>query len=305
VKNYRYSLDRSSKKYICSECERKTFVLYIDNHTGKPLHSTVGKCDRADNCGHHYTPKQYFTDNRISVDRKKEYVPRPKPTPKPQPSFIDTDIFIKSLSSYQRNNLALWLTGVVGEKQASEAFRRYFVGTSERWSGATVFWQIDTQGRVRAGKIMQYDTATGKRVKQPENRITWVHKALKLPNYSLQQCFFGEHLLRDKSKRVAIVESEKTAVVASIYLPNMIWLACGGSEGLNSDKCSVLKGRKVILFPDCGQYDKWSAKAKELSKVCAVSVSSLIEQRATEQERQAGFDIADYLVQLALQQFTQ
>ncbi len=299
MKNYRYSLDKSSKKYICPRCKRKTFVLYIDNHTGSPLHSTVGKCDRADNCGHHYPPKQYFTDNRISFDSKREYVPRPRPTPKPRPSFINIELFKKSLSSYEKNQFAQWLIGVVGEKQASEAIGRYFVGTL--LNGGTCFWQIDLQGKIRTGKIIVYGK-DGHRRKDITSPVQWVHSVLK-SNFILSQCLFGEHLLHDATKKVAIVESEKTAVIASIYLPDMIWVACGGSEGLNADRCSVLKGRNVILFPDSGQYDKWSEKAKGLSKICTASVSSLIEQQATEQERKAGFDIADYLVQFSPQQF--
>ena len=142
----------------------------------------------------------------------------------------------------------------------------------------------------------------GHRCKDITPPVRWVHSVLK-PNFILSQCLFGEHLLCDATKKVAIVESEKTAIIASIYLPDMIWLACGGSEGLNFDRCAVLRGRNVTLFPDSGQYDKWSAKARWLSRICIASVSSLIEQQATEQEREAGFDIADYLVRFTPQQF--
>lgn len=299
MKNYRYSLDKSSKKYICPECGRKTFVLYVDNHTGSPLHSTAGKCDRADNCGYHYPPKEYFTDNRIPFSSNTKYAPRPRPQPKPQPSFINIGVMKKSLSNYEKNKFVQWLIGIVGEKQASEAIGRYFVGTL--LNGGTCFWQIDLQGKVRTGKIIMYGE-DGHRRKDVTPPVQWVHSPLK-PNFILSQCFFGEHLLYDATKKVAVVESEKTAVIASIYLPDMIWLACGGSEGLSSDRCSVLRGRNVVLFPDSGQYDKWSAKAKELSRICTASVSSLIEQQATEQERGAGFDIADYLIRFSPQQF--
>jgi hypothetical protein len=52
---------------------------------------------------------------------------------------------------------------------------------------------------------------------------------LKLPAFQLSQCLFGEHLLKDTETPVAIVESEKTAIIASCYYPEFIWLACGGS----------------------------------------------------------------------------
>ena len=296
-----YSLAKKGKS-TCPECGQRTFVLYVDNATGKPLHPSCGKCDRADHCGFHYPPKQYFADNNIPFDNDGEHTPRPKPTPAPQPSYIDTDLMKKSLANYEQNHLTKWLTGVVGKTMAREAIGRYFVGTSK--NDGTVFWQIDLQGRVRAGKIIVYGK-DGHRRKDITPPVQWVHTTLKLPDFILSQCLFGEHLLTDKSKIVAIVEAEKTAVIASIYLPGMIWLACGGSEGLSADKCAVLRGRNVVLFPDCGKYEKWSIKAKELSKSSTVSVSSLVEEQATGQERESGFDIADYLTMFSLSDFVQ
>jgi hypothetical protein len=118
--------------------------------------------------------------------------------------------------------------------------------------------------------------------------VQWVHTVLKIPDFNLSQCLFGEHLLRDTTKMVAIVESEKTAIIASCYLPDFIWLACGGSEGLSIDKCRCLRGRTVVLYPDAGMYDKWNDKAKALQGNCSVSVSSLIEENATDDERKVG-----------------
>ncbi len=70
----------------------------------------------------------------------------------------------------------------------------------------------------------------------------------------MKQCLFGEHLLADSSssaKTVAIVESEKTALVATLFIPDFIWLATGGMhECFNSEAMQVLQGREVILFPD-------------------------------------------------------
>jgi len=301
--NFKYNLARKGKNF-CPACKHKTYVLYLDNSTGKPLHSTVGKCDRADNCGHHYSPKEYFRDNSIHFDASihPTKVNLLSINSKPQPSYIDENIFRKSLHGYENNQFAKWLSGVVGKEKAVEEVRRYSVGTAK--NGGTVFWQIDRQGKVRSGKIIQYDS-NGHRRKDVTPPVQWVHSLLKLPNYNLKQCFFGENLLRDLTKMVAIVESEKTAIIASIYLPDSIWLACGGSEGLSIDKCQVLKGRDVVLYPDCGMFNKWSEKAKELSKICNVRVSDLIETKATDTERQAGYDIADYLIRFPLSDFAE
>lgn len=292
-------------RYRCPSCQQrdKTFSLYIDTETGEHIHPTVGRCNRESNCGHHYTPKQYFQDNNISFDTPKAYKPRPV-TPQPKPvSFIPVEAFKQSLQIdktvlqvAETNHFVKFLINLFGVEVASQLVSRYFIATSKHWNGATVFWQIDTQGKVRTGKIMLYNPTTGKRVKEPFNHINWVHKALKQPEFELRQCLFGEHLLIDKTKPLAIVESEKTAVIASVYLPQFIWVAVGSLTNLNAEKCSILKGRTVTLFPDLNGFDKWSSKAKELSHLATFTVSDLLERKATEAERKQGFDLADYLI---------
>ena len=49
----------------------------------------------------------------------------------------------------------------------SAVAKRYAIGTCRYWEGATVFWQIDNDGKIRTGKIMLYDPKTGHRVKNP------------------------------------------------------------------------------------------------------------------------------------------
>lgn len=289
-------------RYRCPSCQQrdKTFSLYIDTETGEHIHPTVGRCNRESNCGHHYTPKQYFQDNNISFDtpQPKAYKPRPV-TPPPKPvSFIPVEVFKASLNpiAFETNHFVQFLINLFGVEVASKMVSRYFIATSKHWNGATVFWQIDIKGKVRTGKIMLYSPTTGKRIKEPFNHINWVHKALKKPEFELRQCLFGEHLLIDKTKHVAIVESEKTAIIASVYLPQFIWVAVGSLTNLNAEKCSILKGRTVTLFPDLNGFEKWSNKANELSHLAIFTVSDLLELKATEAEKKQGFDLADYLI---------
>lgn len=296
-------------RYRCPSCQQrdKTFSLYIDTKTGEHIHPTVGRCNRESNCGHHYTPKQYFQDNNISFDtpQPKAYKPRPvAPQPKPV-SFIPVEVFKASLNptAFETNHFVKFLINLFGVEVASQLVSRYFIATSKHWNGATVFWQIDTQGKVRTGKIMLYSPTTGKRVKNLELPVYWVHKALKQPEFELRQCLFGEHLLIDKTKPVAIVESEKTAVIASVYLPQFIWVAVGSLTNLNAEKCSILKGRTVTLFPDLNGFEKWSSKAKELSHLANFTVSDLLERKATEAERKQGFDLADYFIKFNYKEF--
>jgi hypothetical protein len=300
---YRYILEPykgMNTRYRCPDCQKrdKTFSLYINTETGEQIHPSVGRCNRESNCGYHYTPKQYFQDNNISFDtpQEKSYKPQ-NVTPQPKPiSFIPKDVFKASLKAYETNHFVQFLFNLFGVEVANQLISRYFIATSKHWNGATVFWQIDTEGKARTGKIMLYRPTTGKRVKEPFNHVNWVHSLLKQPEFELKQCLFGEHLLIDTTKPVAIVESEKTAILASVYFPQFIWVAVGSLTNLNAEKCSILKGRTVTLFPDLNGFEKWSNKAKELSRLANFTVSDLLERKATETEKKQGFDLADYLI---------
>lgn len=310
MNTYRYILEPYkgiNTRYHCPSCQHKekTFSRYIDTQTGKYLASNVGRCNREGNCRYHYTPKQYFHDNNISFNTPPlELNPKPNAImPKRPASFIPIDIFKASLKNHESNHFITFLIDLFGIENTRGLISRYFIATSMYWQGATVFWQIDVSGKIRTGKIMLYSPTTGKRVKEPFFHINWVHSVLKMPEFELRQCLFGEHLLLDKTKHVAIVESEKTAIIASVYFPQFIWLAVGSINNLKAEICKVLAGRKVTLFPDLNGFEKWSSKAKELSHLAIFTVSTLLELKASETDRIKGFDLADYLVQFDYREF--
>ncbi len=190
-----------------------------------------------------------------------------------------------------------FLSKLFGEYVALQLAERYKIGTSKHWFGSTIFWQIDVNDKLRTGKIMLYNGTDGHRVKKPFNHIHWVHSLIGNTNFNLKQCFFGEHLLNsDPYKTVAIVESEKTAIIASFFYPKYIWLAAGSLEGLSREKYNVLKDRNVKLYPDVNGYDKWKQKAREMRARlpnARISVDDTLERTATEEERRQGIDIAD------------
>lgn len=260
----------------------------------------MGKCDHENSCGYHFTPKEYFKDNHhVSISESPI-------TPKVQniaqnvtPSFIDATIMQQSLKQYDSNPLYTFLVRTIGKEGTNKLFSLYKVGTSRKWNGATVFWQIDTLGKVRSGKIMLYDANTGRRVKKPHAHICWVHSELKKQGFKLQQCFFGEHLLPIyPDKRVFIVESEKTAIIAAHFIPDGLWITTGGKNGcFNAQAVKVLAGRDVILMPNLGATSEWQEKASMLRPICrSVNVSSVLEDVATDEQRKQGLDIADFLL---------
>lgn len=319
-------------RHSCPNCGKaKEFTWYVDTLGAIVFPDYVGKCNREINCGYHYPPRQYFEAAGISFDRegnaknpfeqagKTGNGPAfnlPKPATAKPVSFISPDLFRGSLKDYSNNNLVKFLLAQLGREVAETQIGRYYIGTAKKWPGANVFWQIDTRGKIRAGKIMLYDPEAGKRDKA--KKPTWVHAVLKLPDFNLQQCFFGEHLLaQNPGKTVAIVESEKTALIASTYLEpkGFVWLASGGLAMLKAERCTVLQGRQIVLYPDAGlphaqdgktPFEKWSIEADKLRQAgYRVSVSELLEQKATQTEREKGFDLADYLLQFDLSEFLQ
>lgn len=218
-------------------------------------------------------------------------------TPVQEPTFIPFDVFKRSLTDYGNNNLVKFLIDQFGDVIAGQLISRYFIGTSKHWDGATVFWQVDKDSKIRTGKIMVYSPITGKRRKGHGNYTTWAHHVIELPEFTLKQCLFGEHLLKENlTKKVGLVESEKTAIISSVFMPDMIWIATGGKGNLKVENCEALKGRDIILYPDLGAYDQWVEKSKALSRIANVKVSKLLEDIATEDDRVNGLDIADYFL---------
>jgi len=297
MNQYRYTLEPykgMKTRYTCPNCgKKKVFSRYIDIETQQHLEHHVGRCSREVKCGYHYTPKQFFQDSPLDKPKPIQLVPPAPPLPV---SYIGPSVFRASLKHYEANHLVRFLLNHFGDVITHELIRKYLIGTSKHWSGATVFWQIDQQAHIRTGKIMLYNPTTGKRVKEPYKHINWVHKVMKIPDFNLQQCFFGEHLLKTTNKPIAIVESEKTAIIASVYLPEFTWLAAGSLSSLTAEKCRVLKGRKVILWPDLNAFDKWQTRAELLGMKDAMVVSDFLEKQASEADRQKGFDLADYLL---------
>jgi hypothetical protein len=301
MENYRFHLQkyRTGGKLQCPKCgQRSCFTPYVDDANEVQFPYYVGRCDHENSCKYHFTPAQFFEQNPQKFLEKSSFVP--KISEQKLPSFIEKSIVKATQKCYTKNNLFVFMAEKFGIAQAESIFKEYRVGTARKWNCSTVFWQIDAQERVHAGKIMVYNN-TGHRVKNVPS-VTWVHAEMKLPEFNLQQCFFGEHLLPFyPEKKVAIVESEKSALIASFFIPELLWIASGGSGGcMNCTAAKALAGRDVVLVPDLGMTDKWKDKISIFSGICrSVSVSNYLENIATDDQRARGLDIADFLLQFA------
>lgn len=292
----------NKKKYTCPGCGKlKKFTRYINSETFEELNEDVGICDRLNSCGYHLTPKAYFEANGLL----NEYIPtkvRKLPEVIKPPSFIDKDLLFRSMKGdYSRNNFVKHLIKLFGQELALKLCKAYNIGNSNHWDGANVFWQVDYNLNVRHGQIMVYKQDAFKRTKLNHSvRSILLNKGI-IKDFNLVQCLYGEHLLSSNPEfPVGIVESVKTAIICSVYIPELIWLATGGANGLNAQKFKALKDRTVTLFPDLNQYDYWNTKAHQIESEVKlkIHVSDLLEKKATIKDIQNGFDLADYLLKV-------
>lgn len=308
-----YSLQKYSgrnTRHKCPKCGREhCFALYVDENNN-PLDKSVGRCDHQESCGYHYKPKQFFADNTDKFKKDDWHSFRPiiqRPTaPKPL-CTIPFEYVQRSCSP--RNTFIEFLCSIIDRFQLESpnierVMQDYCIGSTK--DGRAIFWQIDAHKRVRTGKIIAYNANTGHRNKSvPPD---WVHSRLKRDNklpkdWELTQCLFGEHLLTIyPDKTVALVEAEKTAIICSALYPKYLWLSVGsvqnfsaaqGSKGL--EMIRVLKGHKVVVYPDADGYDKWQEAAKNL-KFFKCVVSDIIEKNATPEDLENKIDIADWLI---------
>ncbi|WP_147625523.1 DUF6371 domain-containing protein [Gabonibacter massiliensis] len=311
MKTYRYRLQPyggMASRFTCPACgATRKFVRYIDTVTGQFVNEKVGRCERSESCGYHYTPREYFRDlRRLGID--------PPSSPGQSAPVIKSDTFSiippellgGSALASQPEQTAL-LKFLVSHLHLTPAQLKRLVDTYRLQSasyGRIVFPQIDVSGNYRTAKIMAYNPANGHRIKDRPGSFNWLHRTLvsqgKLPtDFQLRQCLFGEHLLPSHPlKPVGIVESEKTALVCALTYPKLLWLATGGKYNFTPDRFIPLAGRIINAIPDAGSYRFWAVKAKAITRLvrCQLYVSDCVERVATPEQHQAGIDIADLVL---------
>ena len=296
-----------SSRHTCPACERpRCFTLYIDDN-GNALHPTVGRCDHESSCAYHYTPRQYFHDHpqhrsfvipsEHSESRNLLHYRHARPD-RASPGIIPQNLIPPPSAA---NHLITFLKTMIPSSAIDRIIADYRLASTP--DQAIIFLQIDQDNQCRTGKIMQYNPATGHRIKDPDKpgRINWLHSILKRrkqlpPDWQLTQCLFGEHLLpQHPDKTVSLVESEKTAIICSAMMPQYLWLATGGKSGLTSERLSSLKGRKIIVFPDIDAFKDWQQKIFTFPHL-DIRISRLLEDNATPADRAAHIDLADWIL---------
>jgi hypothetical protein len=342
MEQYRYILEKGSKKHLCPECSKRRFVRYFDTEKNEYLPEHYGRCDREGKCNYHLNPYSDGYAKALSEQDKSDRSKLPntwkrKPKPKPPESvFIPLEVLRETLQPerYEQNvfiqNLLNRVAFPFDIKDVERVVSLYYLGTVSNGyrKGAITFPFIDLKGNIRAVQVKQFDetnhtTGTDFLHSIIEKHHTRNNKPLPewLEAYTKQEkrvsCLFGEHLLKDYPLNpIALVEAPKTAVYCSLYFgfpeqpENFIWLAVYNKSSFSFDKLSVLKGRDVYTFPDLSQggntFNEWKQKAQNFENRLPGTkfiFSDLLEKLAPETDKQKGSDIADYLIKLDWRSF--
>ena len=341
--DYRYKLASNKfPKISCPRCRAKRhWQRYVDTKKNEVLPEQYGVCDNAVKCGEALNPykdgyaKMIFEQengNSFKTWKLKQPVQRTKAVPKL--AFIPNDILNKTLLGYEQNtfiqNLLHRIDFPFEAADVQQVIELFYLGTvcNGYMAGSITFPFIDEKENVRAIQVKQFDetnhtlntnfihsiiesNCSKKSEPLPEWLQAYKNNELKV------SCLFGEHLLNKYPMNpIALVEAPKTAIYGTLYfgLPetntNLLWLAVYNLSSLTFDKCKVLNGRNVFLFPDLSAdgkaFELWSKKAHEFSETipkARFKVSDLLETYApTELKNDAG-DIADVLIKMNWRNF--
>ena len=310
--NYRYILDKSSKKFICPSCNKKRYVKYVDAETNLYLPDYYGCCDRLVNCGYSLNP---YKDGYHKEDKAQKGTIWHKPVKRIlkaiKPFYpIPENVVLNTLKDYSSNNLINYLKTIFEHDVIIKTIELYCLGTVCNF---TSFPFISIDGVCNAISLIKYNNI-GKRINddnQSRNIHTYLLYQYKsqnkpipewlskyLTNESKFNCLFGEHIVKlFPDKPIGLVEAPKTAFIASLIYPEYIWLAVGALSYLTKERMVSILGKDVYVFPDTSTgsiaYNLWQKKSKEYNFICV----DLLENLASNKQKEDGYDLADFILE--------
>ena len=293
------SISKLSSRYNEAENYRKfTNALHTNNKVG--IASFIYMC------------RQHGIDtNRFYIKDAVDYS-QPIATPvnhhqrSMAPVTIQREYVARSLDRNLRSDFVSFLKLLVADvDRVVEIVNAYQLGVTK--DGHVIYWYIDKDDTVRMGKVMAY---------KPDGHRNKSFMPLSIPkelskhgelsaDYAIKQTLFGEHLLNlpaNTDKTIGIVESEKSAVICSLCIPGLLWMATGSKGNLQEERLNAIKERLAILFPDTDTdgktYSEWQSRVSELNaKGWHLQASDYLERVANAEQRQAKIDIADLLIE--------
>ena len=331
-----FSLEKGSKKHICPGCGKKTFVRFVNTKNDEYLPEKYGRCDRSIKCKYFENP--YKDGYAYEHNRKNQAetntiqsLPLVRKAKSRSIIYVPDEIFKATKCCYAQNvfiqNLMNGIQHSFELPEIEKVIELYHLGTIQDGylKGAVTFPYFERLDQIRAVQIIQYDKDNHRK------RIHWIDKYAPVINkynkdwlekYAENEgkvtCLFGAHLIHEyPNNPIAIVESAKSAIVATLYygLPEkdskkMIWLGAFSRDALSLHKCKILSGRAVYLIPDLSMdgstYRVWKEKSEAFKRAMPTTRFKIVdtfEIKANQPDRDKGLDIADYLVQFDWRKF--
>lgn len=279
-------------KWKCLACDKKgsdifAFVAEVEGLNARTDFAEVARRAAAV-CGLGYmlSDAEGVTDNYTPTPRAK--APK-QAAPATAPRYFNAEI--ESMAQeIEQTNLYKYLCRIWEAAEVRRAMAAYKVGrghyinapqstfnASEDWrmnpnpcrlqnsTACSSFPSIDIAGNCHAVKIAPYPSTDHHRIKDAQPN--------KAPFYWIKPeqnkgAYFGTHLLPlYPAKPVAVVESEKSAIVGSLFAPTYVWIATAGATNLqaNRPEMEALAGRELHIFPDTDHAEEWRAATAQLT----------------------------------------
>jgi hypothetical protein len=218
--------------------------------------------------------------------------------------------------NYSSNNLFSFLKNCLPTEVITDAFRKYNVGNFNFWKGATAYWLVNEQDNITHCKLTLHNRHSGK-VVGPGNTVEVYNPELKFFEFvtaekycaflyndfdeftnklKLNACFFGSHLINKTHKQpVLLVENESSALIGSIFIPSLTWIAVGSAKFDSVTNLKIFKNKEVFVLPNYGGFSKqlskinvWSKKIKEVQQLlptCKIKILDILESALSKRKR--------------------
>lgn len=144
-------------------------------------------------------------------------------------------------------SLFRWMCTLFPEERVREAWARYNVTTDSH--GNAVFWYVDQNGKILFDKRILYKD-DGHR-----DKSFFPGRQFRVGDGYSGRCYFGA-CIPDDGRKAFICESEKSAILASLYYGGRRFLATGGKGNLRGVEPNMM------LVPDMDARMEWEEKGE-------------------------------------------